>query len=219
MSQYKKKQDIQSVGLISIWPLISSITTCLMTRLLPKARATFRLQNQHLLPSPPSTYPAQQPVLQQQRQQQQDQEGQETWQEDDTMDVLQADPLERRLAAFYAIHNPRKLLDPSFVIDCADRYQDDPNRLEQILVSHYQVGLRSLTQQQEHQEQKEQKEQQEQPSSTAACSPVLSESVLAIRMSTFYSLHNPFKLLHPQWILDLAEDMQVHSVSQHEGTG
>jgi hypothetical protein len=151
----------------------------LTTRLLPTARATIQLQLQLPLPSP-----AQQPV------QQKDQEGQEKQQNEGTKDVLQPDPLAKRLAAFYAIHNPRKLLDPSFVIDCANRYQDEPDQLEQILVRHYQVGLRSLTQQQEQQQRQQ---QQPQPSSATASPHVLSESALAIRMSAFYSLHNPDK--------------------------
>jgi hypothetical protein len=37
--------------------------------------------------------------------------------------------------------------------------------------------------------------------------PALSESVLAMRLSAFYSLHNLAKMLDPQWILDFAEDM------------
>ena len=144
----------------------------LMTRLLPKACATFQLQLQLPLPSPPPTFPAQQPMQQQQGQQ--DQEGLETQQEDGTVAVLQSDALAKRLAAFYAIHNPRKLLDPSFVIDCANRYQDEPDQLEQILVRHYQVGLHSSTEQQEHQEPQEDQEHQahqQQPPSTTASPP------------------------------------------------
>jgi hypothetical protein len=174
------------------------------SRLKPAALPNFELQIRSPSPSSLSS-PTQQPI-----QHQEQQEQHETPKEDTNMmaaapvPVPAPEPLAKRLAAFFSIHNPAKLLDPCFVVDCANHYQDKPDQLERILVSKYGSGLTSSTQQQHQQLQDTL--QVPQPPATTASPPPLSESVLAMRLSAFYSVHNTAKVLDPEWIVTMAED-------------
>jgi hypothetical protein len=181
----------------------------LITKVKPEARPTFALQLQS--PAPPSS-PTTTPPLQQQQQEQEEQQEEEEGnlpEQDDTAMLPPLEPLAKRLAVFYAIQNPRKLVDPSYIIECANHYQNKPDQLERVLVEQYGVGLNASTQQQpQPQQQPQHTSSQTLPQSTTTDShPALSVSVLAMRLSAFYSLHNPAKVLDPQWILDFAEDM------------
>ena len=182
-----------------------------MSRVKRGARPTFELQLQP--PSPPSSPTPTTPPQQQQEQQEEQQEEEEgnLPEQDDLAILPPPEPLVKRLAAFYAIQNPRKLLDPSYIIECVNHYQDKPDQLERVLVEQYGVGLTASTQQQPQPQPQPQLQhtssQTLQQSTTTDSHPALSESVLAMRLSAFYVLHNPAKVLDPQWILDCAEDM------------
>jgi hypothetical protein len=118
----------------------------LITKVKPEARPTFELQLQ--FPSPPSSPTPTPPPQQQQQEQDQQQEEDNLQEEDDAAMLPPPQPLVKRLAAFYAIQNPKKLLDPSYIIECANHYQDELDQLERVLVGQYGVGLNASTQQQ-----------------------------------------------------------------------
>jgi hypothetical protein len=79
----------------------------------------------HARPSSPTTTPP--PQKQQQEQDQQQEE--DNSQEEDAAILSPPEPLAKRLATFYAIQNPRKTLDPSYIIECVDHYKDEPSQL------------------------------------------------------------------------------------------
>ena len=48
-----------------------------------------------------------------------------------------------RLSAFYVLHNPAKVLDPQWILDCAEDMHDQQDELEKTLINKYNEGLRS----------------------------------------------------------------------------